>query len=571
MIMLLLQTNHPHGTNTTSLLIKSKASKGKHLQQTAHSKQRIEDRKKTLSPFSTSFWILNFDIWILHRFIYGLFENLAEIRVETSLLRKKSGEKKTGLPSVLSSLSKAFSFLTSFQTNQIFKKSLYFISFILLSSCLSTNSYAQLIEHQDEKEFLYGVNLPWHHYGWDFGIHPWWGSSYQPAYFEQTLAQLAEHGVNTLRMWVHCDGRASPEFDEEGYVTGLDHLFLAHLSDFLNRAHHHEIQVILCLWSFEMTTTDTDYAGPFAGNHADLLTDFSKTESYIENALIPLVQRFQHHPNILAWEIINEPEWAMDIGTQAITQQVPANAMQQFIGKCAAAIHQTTNHQHKVTVGAQSLEWNTDIDRRRITKNYWSDASFAAIGLDPKDAYLDFYSIHYYDWMHSAITPYHHDIDHWDLNKPVLISETPALCESMDWSVYQQLHYALHRGYAGLIFWSYGADDGFGSWDCMGEEIHYFSEMDPIRVTEETFQTQFTCHPNPVTTNQLTITFNYERLNDLNIRLFNITGQLLHEQKVPLVEQGDQIQMPFANIPNGIYIIELNNKLYFAQQKIIVQ
>ena len=40
----------------------------------------------------------------------------------------------------------------------------------------------------------------------------------------------------------------------------------------------------------------------------DLYYDDAKLQSYIDNALIPMVNGLKDHPALAAWEIINEPE-----------------------------------------------------------------------------------------------------------------------------------------------------------------------------------------------------------------------------------------------------------------------
>ena len=60
---------------------------------------------------------------------------------------------------------------------------------------------------------------------------------------------------------------------------------------------------------------------------------------------------------ILAWDIINEPEWAIKEAGQAFptAPKVPLAQMQRFVGKCAAAIHRKGA---LATVGSARTSWN---------------------------------------------------------------------------------------------------------------------------------------------------------------------------------------------------------------------
>ena len=61
-----------------------------------------------------------------------------------------------------------------------------------------------------------GINIPWHWFGYDIG-----GGAWDGAWFDAFFAQVAGK-TNVARFFLHCDGRATPQFDpRDGFVVGL--------------------------------------------------------------------------------------------------------------------------------------------------------------------------------------------------------------------------------------------------------------------------------------------------------------------------------------------------------------
>jgi hypothetical protein len=108
--------------------------------------------------------------------------------------------------------------------------------------------------------------------------------------------------------------------------------------------------------------------------------------------------------------------------------------------------------------------------------NYYRDDRLVAAGGDP-DGTLDYYTVHYYEWGGTQISPFHHDVGHWGLDKPVAIAEF-YLYDDRDLAFYQgyptpeaqrtaaldavygvswpALYETLYdRGYAGALGWQW--------------------------------------------------------------------------------------------------------------------
>lgn len=435
------------------------------------------------------------------------------------------------------------------------KKTIIYTIFLLNVLALD----AQQLIFQDKSYFINGVNLPWNKFGWDFGHYEREGVSYKSETFERAFAELEENGVNCIRMWIHCDGRASPEFDENGYVTGFDDNFFEHMDDFLEHAEQHNLMVIFVLWSHDLFEDRRQKSGRFAGMHADLITEEAKLQSYLDNALQPMIQRYKDQCNLLAWEIINEPEWAMKVPFGGGTEQVvEAKEMQYFVGRCIETIRAEAPHQ-LITVGSASFMWNSSVLPQY--KNYWSDQVFEDLGFNPRQVYLDFYSPHYYEWMSSAVSPFGKHVSDWALGKPVLIGECRASDKQL--SAKERLQKIWDSDYAGILFWSYNAKDDISDWDGCKDALkeHCTANIGDIIYQENCAALHNNAYkpiyiyPNPV---QDLLSFEYYSLTNelMTVRVYDFMGRLVHRKILPH-NFNHQYSLSLGHLNTGLYVFEV--------------
>lgn len=439
-----------------------------------------------------------------------------------------------------------------------------FILFINFSS-------AQLIFFEGKNYFINGANIPWKSFGSDVGAHYQWGTLYDSTWFENTFSDCENYGINCVRLWIHCDGRSSPEFNSSGYVTGLDTNFFSHFDDIMLRAKKHNLMIMPCLWSFDMTKDFTSGAGIYAGLHADLIKDTLKTNSYINNALIPMVQRYANACNLLAWEIINEPEWSMTVSGGGNTfQTVSASQMQRFVGMQAKAIHQHSNKM--VTVGSASLKWNSDIIAisTPCVGNFWKNQQIQNAYNHPL-AYLDFYQIHYYSWMHAPwiFDPINlnYPYNYWLLDKPALIGEIGAI--DPDYSNATILSNAYNNNFAGIMFWSINGNDGHGTFNDFKNQVKYFRDnhtsiVDFACLNTSSNQSNYTLQSlvYPTITNSM-ITIEVLNNEKTTLTLNDISGKKVLEKE--FLGNKESINIDF--LQNGVYFLILMN----SNKNIIIQ
>jgi hypothetical protein len=291
-----------------------------------------------------------------------------------------------------------------------------------------------------------GANVPWKNFGADIGGP----SPMDVQWFQQFFAKCKANHINSARFWLHCDGRATPQFNADGSVKGLSSTFLSDLTNLANMAKQNEVVLMITLWSFDM------FKGS-PGLHADLVSDQSKTTSYIQNALNPILKALAGFDNVI-YEVMNEPEWAI-VETPGNTKvTVPLTQMQRFHGMIAEAVH---NAKGVVTTGSSSLKWNS-IKVGPAVGNWWNDTMLKRAH-DSQRGVLDFYQVHYYDWMWN--TDWGYDpaqttkpaSSFWRLDKPTVVGELPSTGGD-HYNPQTFMNNALQNGFIGAMFWAYNAD-----------------------------------------------------------------------------------------------------------------
>jgi hypothetical protein len=261
----------------------------------------------------------------------------------------------------------------------------------------------------------------------------------------QAIGSLAGNALSVTRVFVLCDGRSAPEFGPDGSVTGFDRHFYADLDELVRIAEGQGKKLILVLLDFSWCYQKSEVNGVQLGGHSIIMRNAAIRQTFLDNALIPLIQRYGNNPSIFSWEIINEPEWVMQgvpdssefTPTDGIPDPVTTIEMQDFVRECTKAIHKYATQ--PVTVGSARRKW--------LKNGLWS-------GLG-----LDLYQFHWYDKF-KADEPFPwQPYSEMGLDKPCIIGEVPSY--STKHSAYKYMESAKNAGYAGLLLWSYRAGDDF--------------------------------------------------------------------------------------------------------------
>ena len=283
--------------------------------------------------------------------------------------------------------------------------------------------------------FLVGANLPWFHYGIDFGGNAWRpdggiGQARERAQLDRTFQSLAGSGVQCVRWFLLCDGRAGIRFSEGGRPLGLDEHIVRDIDAALDVAQRHDIHIIFVLLDFLVCDLARAVRGVQMGGRRHLFAEPAHRHALLDTVFRPLFERYGQEPIIFAWDIINEPEWIKTVGLADVDL---------FLTESIALIRSSTSQ--LVTIGSAGVRWR---DR------------YSALQ-------LDFDQVHWYDSLKhqpSLETP----VSQLGFDRPVLLGEFPTRGSKR--TPENIVATARAAGYSGAFYWSVLSDD-----ECSGPTL----------------------------------------------------------------------------------------------------
>ena len=283
--------------------------------------------------------------------------------------------------------------------------------------------------------FILGANLPWVGYGTDIGSSAWYpagGVSSQPASLERlsaTFSTLARDGISLVRTFLLCDLRSGVRFDASGIPIGLDDAVFVDIDALVSVARQYQIQLIPVLLDFHLCGFSHVVNGVQLGGRSRLIEDPVHRSALVDLVLRPVVEHYRHEEVIVAWDVMNEPEWCLGIGPRTI-ERVTFGALQAFLRQAVDCVHEFSRQ--PVTVG-----------------------SAGTFGLDlVRPLGLDFYQVHWYERF--GWRALERPVADLDLNdRPVILGEFAGRSAS----VAKVLDTAKRAGYSGALVWSVLADD----------------------------------------------------------------------------------------------------------------
>jgi len=355
------------------------------------------------------------------------------------------------------------------------------ISIACLNGALSVKlvTQGQRFFYDGTQVYLSGANLPWLWYGYDFGDGHYGASGPE---LRAMVNEIEASGGNTFRLILHVEGTHTPVFGADGHVVSLDSAgtFITEVTQFLDYARDHHVFVVLVLWFGTAAASQQHFI--------NLVNDDSILDSYIHNALTPLVTALVGHPALAAWEVANEPELSVTtaanpnpcydtttIGAGGIGGgPLSMERILRFIGRQNAAIRAADPN---VLVGNAAASEISINDAFPNSVNHYSDACLQAASGVP-NSHIDYYKMNTYAWLGAwaATAPFVVNANDYALTKPVVIGRFSFTCAAGE-TIPELWEYPYNNNFAGQLSWAYNGD---GTW-CMDTRAQQDQGMNHIR------------------------------------------------------------------------------------------
>jgi hypothetical protein len=283
--------------------------------------------------------------------------------------------------------------------------------------------------------WINGINTPWQKWN-DFD------GNMNADFWERELSRLVRDNINCTRIWVNCDSEKIVKLDDSGNVLEVVPGHWDNLDKLFCFAEKSGIYIMATLLSFDH----------FKKQHLSfdkwrkMITSTSGVDSFIEKYVLEFIRRYKDNEYICI-DLMNEPDWVFE---NEESGQIPWENLSYFFGRSSAAIH--ANSQIAVTVGIGMVKYNSE----KYAGNKVSDEYLQKLTGD-KNAYMDFYSPHYYCWMKSkqgypfTQTPCEFGLDG---SKPCIIAETANFdLEESGQTCKEKYLSAFENGYGGVMAW----------------------------------------------------------------------------------------------------------------------
>jgi hypothetical protein len=254
-------------------------------------------------------------------------------------------------------------------------------------------------------EFRLGANLPWVHYGGDFGANAWHpdgGVHARADELARALDRVAAAGIRRLRWFALGDGRSGIRFGADGAPLGLDDRVFPDFDAALAAAGERGIAIMFVLFDFLWCARPRRVNGVQLGGRRDVWQDPRLRAALLDSVVTPLLERYGGDSRIWAWDLVNEPEWATrGLRARWGRPSVSLDAMQALVRDAATLVHRHTSH--AATVGSVSTRFLE---------------AWRGLG-------LDVYQAHWYPTLERK-APLARPVSELGLDRPVMLGEFPS-------------------------------------------------------------------------------------------------------------------------------------------------
>jgi len=291
--------------------------------------------------------------------------------------------------------------------------------------------------------FLLGVNYPWSHYAEDFGAsvagHRGLSVPENGPRVAENFARIRDCGARVVRWFLFGDGR-SGFTTEKGIPRHPDDFLLRDVGTALELASRFDLELCFSLIDYSWLQ---DHTGkPAAHANEQVLQFAAGREAFLQRILIPMFREFRAHPALFAWEIANEPEWAIREFHRQPAAKMHFADFRCFAEEMVQAVREYGGV--PVTLGSARLDWVR---------------AWAELG-------LDFYQAHYYpghdSGQRSGLAKHLAALPAFD--KPLWLGELPAHDDTFpSYALASSLTQCCEAGLLGAAIWRWTPPEKTGT------------------------------------------------------------------------------------------------------------
>lgn len=296
--------------------------------------------------------------------------------------------------------------------------------------------------------WINGVNTPWQKWN-DFG------GDMDEQFWDDTFAQLAEDGINCTRIWINCSGENIVRLKTTGGIKEIKAVHWENLDKLFEIAEKHKVYVMATLLSFDHFKGGDNGSGD---KWRALISNKETCDEFAEKYVGEFCDRYGDNEYLFSIDIMNEPDWVYE---NEECGNIPWENLSYFFGKCASVIHEKCDT--LVTVGIGIIKYNSDkYDGNMVSDEYLKELT----GND--NAYLDFYSTHYYMWQRQwygfpfTASPAEFGLEE---TKPCVVGETSNDdADECGLTLTEKYKSAYENGWNGVMVWMEPQESG--EWYC---------------------------------------------------------------------------------------------------------
>lgn len=222
-----------------------------------------------------------------------------------------------------------------------------------------------------KQRFALGINYAWRNFGADFGGLAAWsvqGVASAPAGYLADLQQMKAAGASVIRWWVFPDFRGDGvTFDASDDPTGISPAAIADMKQALALAEQADVYLVPTIFSFDAFRPKHTAEGVTIRSITGLVNTPARRAKLIESVVRPLAQAAAtsgHLGRLMGWDIVNEPEWAIeptgqnsqDFDPNDELDAVSLSDMKALINEARAVLEQETPAAF-TSVGFAAAKW----------------------------------------------------------------------------------------------------------------------------------------------------------------------------------------------------------------------